>query len=207
MDKKERNEWLTLTYREANEHLRASDNKRDKAIATYLILVVGFFGLFFDKDFPPELVFCIGISFGILGFVISLLLTSYRKWHTIYVNTAIVVQYLSCKDSLLTEKEIRDTWVNAITNNDYRNDIRNNVSRYMGVEWLTSFFFFIISFLPFYTIVDKQNLLYMLIPHGLYVVAMLIFTHYILKHELSRGHRNSWLLRFGVSEEREKSKT
>lgn len=204
MDKKERNEWLTLTYREANEHLRASDNKRDKAIATYLILVVGFFGLFFDKDFPKELVFPVGFTLGVLGIVISLLITSYRKWHTIYVNTAIVVQHLAYKESLLTEKEIQDTWAKAIGNSDNHasKTLGNYIRYYKGVEGLTSFFFFVISFLPFYsTIADKQNLPYMWIDHVLYVFLMTILAARILDHELSRGHRNSWLLRFGCSEE------
>ncbi|HDL85384.1 MAG TPA: hypothetical protein ENH11_03505 [Candidatus Acetothermia bacterium] len=71
------NEILLDVYKESNEHLRASDNKRDQTIAFYLIIIGLFFGSL-DK-FNGNLTTFVTLAISLLGIVLALSILSLRK--------------------------------------------------------------------------------------------------------------------------------
>lgn len=101
-------------YRECNEHLRASDSKRNQLIAFYGALSGLLFGFGqggssgqLISSCAPKVVY---LAFGIFGIFASLVLVTFRKWHIVYVNTAMVIQYLSLNKIKPNRCELKRVW-------------------------------------------------------------------------------------------------
>jgi hypothetical protein len=189
------NEVLLNIYKESNEHLRASDNKRDQTIAFYLIIIGLLFG---SLDKFKDLTVFVALTIGCLGIVIALILTTLRKWHIVYVNTAIVVQYLALNNLQPSEDAIKDVWEKLIWDGSYK--VRKNPRTgkkysYLSTENLTFIAFLVIAFMPFYLL---NSNLWMVLVHFAYVVVINTISNGYIKRELSDGYRGSWLLRINL---------
>lgn len=103
---------LILFFQETNNHLRTSDDKRDKVLSIYIAFTATILGflvgnsdkLISEKDSNIILltIFCLGALI-ILGEVVTWSMISYRKWHAEYMNCAIIMQ-----DMLINESHIVD---------------------------------------------------------------------------------------------------
>lgn len=206
------NEFFATIYQEVNEHIRASNNKRDQIIAFYLILLGFLFSLLeniiknpVEKSTLAWVALFLFIGIGVFGFILVLIIIEFRMWHTIYVNTAVVIQNLALHNLPPTDQTIRELW------EAYYNGIKN--IRHLSVERLTFIAFLIIAFLPFYM---AGYLLYYLVGylqqidlliiflflgicHIIYILYFCIFSNRYIRTQLARGYSSSWVLRIESS--------
>ncbi len=156
---------LLKVYEEAHQHLRATDSKRDQIIGFY-IAFLGFLLSTSDKivGVLPEqvILFLLGIL-TILGIVVGGVVNQLRFWHTVYVNTAIVIQNLVFHKSQLSEEKIKETW------EAYQTSIKSIKKKWsLGTEDLTLIGFLIVALLPL------SLLLYYLLENTLWLMVVSI---------------------------------
>lgn len=97
-------EIISLTLTEIHNHLRATDDKRDKLANLYFILVLAALSTVFalhDKDVEPTLdntvffiVLIIFVFLECIGYLVIRSEFNSRKWHAEYMNCSILVQGL-----------------------------------------------------------------------------------------------------------------
>src|SRR6266550_9019733 len=94
-----RDDLLASIYQQINEHLRASDTKRDQVIASYIVVLGATIATW--KDLPEwrELVAASTALFGLATFAVA---TQYRRWHWIYSNSISTYQRVRSSDDSLT---------------------------------------------------------------------------------------------------------
>lgn len=190
------NDTLLTIYEQANEHLRASDTKRDQMIAFYLVII----GVVFSAiDKLNDLTPVVAASVGVLGIVIALNVVIFRKWHIVYVNSAILIQYMSIHNLEPTETQIASTWEKLIVDQAYTTKINSRGKKLQPIraELLTYIAFLLIAFTPFYLISSSW---WMCIVHLAYILIMVLVSNWILKRELADGYQSSWLLKLNAQE-------
>ena len=189
------NDMLLSIYEQANEHLRASDNKRDQTIAFYLVIIGVLFGAIDKLD---KLTTNVAIAIGALGIVIALIVLVLRKWHIVYVNTAIVIQYIVIHNLEPTEEQIASAWQTLIVDNTYTTRVNKDSGKtYQPIrtELLTYIAFLLIAFTPFYLVSSSW---WMYLVHIAYILVMVVISNSLLKRELADGYQGSWLLKLNA---------
>jgi len=84
---------------QANENLRATDNKRDQ-VYYFFIVILGLYLAFYRniEGVDKSLVIGSNVFLIFLGTMIIFVIINYQMWHVIYVNTAIVIQKIINRD-------------------------------------------------------------------------------------------------------------
>lgn len=95
-DNSKRDIYLEM-YRQCNEYLRATDSKRDQVLAFYAIVVSLLFGFLGRAAMPETHLKHLSIGLTVFGVVLAVVLLSYRTWHTVYVNSAILLQVVALR--------------------------------------------------------------------------------------------------------------
>lgn len=186
---------LQNIYKESNEHLRASDNKRDQTIAFYLVIVGLVFG---SLEKIQDLSDIVALTIGCLGIFIAMILTTLRKWHIVYVNTAIVVQYIALHKLEPSEATIKEVWEKLIQGGSYKILINPKTGKKyspISTENLTFIAFLVFAFIPFYLLWPS---FWMVLVHIGYIVIVNKISRVYLKRELADGYKGSWLLRIYI---------
>lgn len=182
---------LSELYQQSNEHLRETDRKRDQVIAFFITIVAIFFNSV--EDLQEKSIY-FGFSLGILGVILSFVLTTYRKWHQLYVDSNIVLQYLMLKDLPPTIKNIETAQEKMIINPNYIKAQKETRSFFLlSSEKLLFISYLLISFVPFYVV--KINATLLILLHILYIPLMYEFCEKILLRELEAGYKPNWILR------------
>ena len=75
---------------QANEHLRETDRKKNQTYYFFLVLVGFYFSTYGRLD--KNLLIVITVIISIVGTILTLVILNFQIWHSIYVNTAIVLQ-------------------------------------------------------------------------------------------------------------------
>lgn len=188
---------LIEIYQQCNENLRASDTKRDQVIAFYVVVI----SLFFSSiDKLGNIKQPISIALVILGLILALVILSFRKWHIVYVNSAIVIQHLIANGIAPSQTAIKNAWDFLIFGQQYANTPIFPKRRHnpLSTEKLTYIAFLLLSFTPLYFL--RSDWL-MITIHIFYVVVLWVISDLILKNELSAGYLSSWLLRLYLMED------
>jgi len=200
---------LRTIYSECNEHLRATDQKKNQVIYFYIIIIGAYYALpqYFTKDIHYTSNFGY-LALVIVGIFVILITTWYVVWHDVYVNTAIILQHLIMnqkyinRNGLLNYTEIRE-YISEFTKNlekDYTGAKRKIRTEFLLI-WLTALLtllnliIYILFFFNFY-----KNLHILLIC----VFLICILASYIITYLCQRYERikmisilkNSWLLKF-----------
>ena len=82
---------------QTNEHMRATDSKRDRVYYLF-ILVFGIFLAFYKQLLVSSIVIIVANFFLILfGLTVIFVIMNYQVWQVLYVSTAIVLQKLITK--------------------------------------------------------------------------------------------------------------
>lgn len=192
--KKQRLELLQEIYRQSSELLRAIHTERDQVIAFYIALLGFITGYLVNQDKPSkEVLISLPLVMFVLGFIISMIVHHFMKWHNIYVNTMIFIQYLIANDYFPSDKdETKKYWTQLLCNKQI--DEKGK----LGVERLTFLALLFISFLPMefllYQCITKSYLALLLL-HILYIVVWMFLSQKFLKDATEKGYEG-WLLRF-----------
>lgn len=194
---------LDEIYKQCHEHLKETDKKRDQILGFFAI-VVGIFFSSLDKLGEVKDIFSVILS--IFGVLLAIILIHYRKWHTIYVNSAIVLQNLILQGKDVTNQNISEVWQTLIIGGDYQKSnykdiIKSTIqSTLLSVEFLVFNAFLVASFLPIYIVLNKWTCLSSLkrpiIALILYLLLFNVISWAILREAKKQCYNSSWLLRF-----------
>lgn len=123
---------------QANENLRATDNKRDQ-VYYFFIVILGLFLAFYGDVGSADKLIGIGLNIFLifLGTIMIFVIINYQIWHIIYVNTAIVIQKIINQD---IKGPIDDDILNKLVS-----EIKDSGYKFFG-RYGTEFFIYI-SFL------------------------------------------------------------
>ena len=102
-------ELLEILLNQTNEHLRETDRKKNQTYYFFLVLTGLYFSLY-TRLSESWMIIVVTFVLAIIGIVMNLVIIYYQMWHSIYVNTAIILQKIMCKYkecSKLNVEEIR----------------------------------------------------------------------------------------------------
>src|SRR2546430_2210669 len=102
-----RDALLASIYEQINEHLRASDTKRDQVIASYIVILGATIAAWKDLSQWRALLAASTALFGLAAFVVA---TQYRRWHWIYSNSISTYQRVRSTNDALTLATFEAAW-------------------------------------------------------------------------------------------------
>jgi hypothetical protein len=203
--------FYTEVYKQANSHHVETDKKRDQLLAFYAIVTGAFLGSYETLETHTQDL--ITIALVVFSIILVFIFISYRKWHIVYVNTAMVVQSLAISDKSFTKANISNTWNQLVGAGNYRKANtslpRSFVSStILSVEFMIFNAFLVISspaiYLLFENVLNMQTWPFLggLNLMGKYFISLAIYlvianslSSFIISRELARKHDASWLLR------------
>ncbi|MDP2683083.1 MAG: hypothetical protein Q8P28_09850 [Deltaproteobacteria bacterium] len=197
---------LDEIYKQCHEHLKETDKKRDQILGFFAAVVVIFFSSLDKLGEVKDIFSVILIIFGVL---LAIILIHYRKWHTIYVNSAIVLQNLILQGNDVIDKNISEVWETLIIKEDYKRSKKTKCIVFvlkrtlLNTEFTIFNAFLVISFLPLYILISKwtclSSLSGLIIALFLYILLFNLISWVILRESKKQGYKDSWLLRFSDS--------
>ena len=169
---------------QANENLRATDNKRDQ-IYYFFIVVLSLYLAFYRNIRNTDKSLAIGLNIFLifLGITIIFAIINYQMWHAIYINTAIVIQKIINRD---IKGPIDDGILNELVSET--NDFEYRFFARYGTEFFIYNSFLIVNFMLFGLLIyqtfssDISNTL-----RTIFII--LIFPIYIFFFNLIRNKR------------------
>jgi len=187
-------------YRQCHEHLKETDKKRDQILAFYAIIVGIFFGSLDKlKDFKD--IFAIVLA--LLGVLLAIVLIHYRKWHIVYVNSAIALQNLILCNKDLTDTNIAEVW-KKLYKKSKQEKFKVKFKRTILSTEFTIFNIFLVISSPtiYFAIKNKficwsylQSLLGFVVVLILYVLILNLIGWRLIIWSGADGHKASWILR------------
>lgn len=140
-------------YKQCHEHVRDTDKKRDQVVALYGG-VVGLLVTNFDKigEKHRSLVF---LGTGIAGILVSLIVMNYRKWHSIHLNSATVIDYLLRESKMPTAKAVEEAWYLLVK----KRNLWQILNPFGSIDTAVFYFLTLVSLLPWYVFMREQNVL------------------------------------------------
>lgn len=121
-------EIISCTFTEIHNHLRATDDKRDKLVNLYFILVIAVLSaalaIFSDSDGTLAAhIYVVIATFLFLegmGYLVNASELSSRKWHAEYMNCSVLIQGLShyLEDNSNSYSINRNAWKELVRANE-----------------------------------------------------------------------------------------
>ena len=187
-------------FEECNENFREADRKRDQIMVFYTLVVSALLSSLdklgeIEKAMSLNLINPIIIIIILLGFILSIVLIHFRKWHLMYSYTATLLLKLEMKPE---RKNAYDETINKYIEQQYRK-LGINKSTFLSSDWFFKYYpngiefytynaFLIVTFIPLYILMsffigEFSNLIFLFLIFIAYLFVMNLFAAITLYNE------------------------